>query len=840
MSVQTAPSPAGLLSATDKQRLEDVGFMTCMTLTLLGNYAQTGHFGGPLAYTPYNVAVHLAGPKFGGLRHDYRRPKHPYGDKFMLAAGHCAPTCYALWIILGEALYRKFKATGDKKYYVAPKDGFLGIDALGFRRGAGAMKTLLQEQGLADEPLFAEAKEGGRGIHALSGHIESIDQSNDVNGGPSGVGIATAAGKAAFWDMVGAPVGQPKIIAFEGEFAFCAGHAQELKTQALALKVGKRLRVMFSENNAGIDDSLIGGVIDSKYSGYDLVQQWTSYGWNVLTMANGHDYDEIVSTLKAMDDVDPADRRPVMAIGKTIKGYWPTASNGKIAGSTDQVVGYPSHPYAMKMNSDYFVTLAKTYEDTYGVQFEGIRNGAVTDPKERLIQFKTNIDVALSVLNRNGLGDWLADRLVEIGDQVKDDFKLRVDVRNDPFLDQRLRVASLPTDLQTIKVKNPASGAEKEVKIALFRKAGEVAGARRAISEVIKWTNYVTGNRVATIAADLSESVNMEHGSLWGHYDPEKNPAGTRLKAAIQEAGNASTAIGLVGQNASLDPDTFAGVWAWSGTYGAFTPLMYLPARVWSQQNQDSKFRTGVLHILAGHSGPETAADARTHFGIFAPQVWKLFPRGHVINVSFWDYNDVAAGYFAAAEVAAREKKVGIIAIEVARPDFPVADRSKFADQDIKAAAKGLYVIRDFAPGKPKDGYVVAQGSSATFNLVQVLPKLDEAGANVKVIAAISEELFDRQPESYRNAVLPAEAVYDLMFVMSGTRRMWPLRNVGPLTDDYSMTSDFHNQWLTGGTEADVIAEAHLDQKSILAGVQRFAAERSKRLEAMKSVIGKL
>ena len=332
MSVQTAPSRATLLDPKDKQRLEDVGFMTCMTLTLLGNYAQTGHFGGPLAYTPYNVAVHLAGPELGGLRHDYRRPKHPYGDKFMLAAGHCAPTCYALWMIMGEALYRKFKATGDKKYYVAPKDGFLAIDALGFRRGAGALKTLLQDQGLANDPLFAEAKEGGRGIHALSGHIESIDQSNDVNGGPSGVGLASAAGKAAFWDMVGAPINQPKVIAFEGEFALCAGHAQELKTQALALKVGKRLRVMFSENNAGIDDSLMGGVIDSKYTGYDFVEQWTSYGWNVMTMANGHDYDQIVGALKAMDDVDPNDRRPIIVIGKTIKGYWPTASNGKIAG----------------------------------------------------------------------------------------------------------------------------------------------------------------------------------------------------------------------------------------------------------------------------------------------------------------------------------------------------------------------------------------------------------------------------------------------------------------------------------------------------------------------------
>ncbi len=813
----------------DTQQLEDVGFLTCMTLVLLGNYAQTGHFGGPLAYTPYNVAVHLAGPKLGGLRYDYRRPKHPYADKFMLAAGHCAPTCYALWMIMGQALSRKFQLTGDRKYYVDPKVSFLPIDALGFRRGAGALQTLLHDSGLADHPLFAQAK--GRGIHALSGHIESTDQTNDVNGGPSGVGIATAAGKAAFWDMVGAPVGQPKIVAFEGEFALCSGHAQELKTQALALKVGKRLRVMFSYNNAGIDDALLGGVIDSKFTGYDLVEQWTSYGWNVYTLADGHDYDQLVGVLNAMDASDPGDRRPMIVIGRTIKGYWPCAAHGKVSAACDQIVGYPSHPYAMKMNSDYFVSLASTFEERYGVTFQGIREGAVTDTRERLIQFKTNIDVAMSVLEKNGLGDWLADTLVEIGDTVKDDLTLRIDInaKVDPFLDERLLVENLPAEPQTLTVKNPASGAEKQIKLLLFRKSGEAAGARRAISEILKWHNYVTGNRVLTIAADLSESVNLEHGSLWGHYDPETNPSGTRLKAAIQEAGNASTAIGLVGQSASVDPETFSGVWAWSGTYGAFTPLMYLPARVWSQQNQDSRFRTGVLNILAGHSGPETAADARTHFGIFSPQVWKLFPRGQVINLAFWDYNDVAPGYFAAAAIAAREKNVGIIIVEVARPDFVVADRSTFADTDVRAAAKGLYVIREFAPG-PRHGYVIAQGASSTFNLVAILPKLVAAGVNVKVIAAVSEELFDRQPESYRRSVLPPDALEDLMFVTTGTKRMWPIRNSGPLTEAYSLTADQEDMWLTGGSEADVIAEAHLDQASIFKGVQRFAEARATRL----------
>jgi hypothetical protein len=43
--------------------------------------------------------------------------------------------------------------------------------------------------------------------------------------------------------------------------------------------------------------------------------------------------------------------------------------------------------------------------------------------------------------------------------------------------------------------------------------------------EILKWLNYVTDNRVLTVAADLSESVNLEHGSP-GHYDPETNPPG--------------------------------------------------------------------------------------------------------------------------------------------------------------------------------------------------------------------------------------------------------------------------------------------------------------------------
>ena len=113
---------------------------------------------------------------------------------------------------------------------------------------------------------------------------------------------------------------------------------------------------------------------------------------------------------------------------------------------------------------------------------------------------------------------------------------------------------------------------------------------------------------------------------------------------------------------------------------------------------------------------------------------------------------------------------------------------------------------------------------------MKILPRLEEAGINVKIISAISEELFDRQPEAYRDAVLPAAALLDAMVVSTGTRRMMPVKNLGPLADEYSLTSDWDNQWLTGGLEGEVIEEAHLDPESIFNGISRFAKDRDKRL----------
>ena len=75
------------------------------------------------------------------------------------------------------------------------------------------------------------------------------------------------------------------------------------------------------------------------------------------------------------------------------------------------------------------------------------------------------------------------------------------------------------------------------------------------------------------------------------------------------------------------------------------------------------------------------------------------------------------------------------------------------------------------------------------------------------------------------------------MVVSTGTRRVWPYKFLGPLTDEYSMTSDWDHQWLTSGLENDVIAEAHLDPEAIFKGIERFAKARPDRIARQAKLI---
>ena len=91
---------------------------------------------------------------------------------------------------------------------------------------------------------------------------------------------------------------------------------------------------------------------------------------------------------------------------------------------------------------------------------------------------------------------------------------------------------------------------------------------------------------------------------------------------------------GLATVNLSADPFAqFDGFWGACSTYGSFSYLKYGPMRLFSQLAQDNELKVGKVLSIAGHSGPETAEDCRTHFGIFSIGVTQLFPEGHVIDL---------------------------------------------------------------------------------------------------------------------------------------------------------------------------------------------------------------
>ncbi|MCK4577520.1 MAG: transketolase, partial [Candidatus Marinimicrobia bacterium] len=253
-------------------------------------------------------------------------------------------------------------------------------------------------------------------------------------------------------------------------------------------------------------------------------------------------------------------------------------------------------------------------------------------------------------------------------------------------------------------------------------------------------------------------------------------------------------------------------------TYGSFSYLKYGPMRLFSQVAQDSELKIGRLLWIAGHSGPETAEDSRTHFGIFAPGVTQLFPDGQVINLHPWEHNEVAP-----AVGAALATDVPIIALHLTRPPITIPDRGALEMPSHLEAAKGAYIIRDYERNKDKEGTVIIRGTSATNSMMGLLSRLKEEGPNIKVVAAISWGLFMRQTKHYQeqvlskwdwgNSMIVANQAYRLMQDWIGTRA----------NKQYAITPDWDNRWRTGGSVEEIIEESHLDAEHIWEGMLLFA-----------------
>jgi transketolase len=82
---------------------------------------------------------------------------------------------------------------------------------------------------------------------------------------------------------------------------------------------------------------------------------------------------------------------------------------------------------------------------------------------------------------------------------------------------------------------------------------------------------------------------------------------------------------------------------------------------------------------------------------------------------------------------------------------MPTLDRTRYAAAS--GLARGGYVLAD-APGGDPEVILIATGTEVGL-AVDAHEQLREDGVRARVVSLPSWELFDRQPQAYRDAVLP-------------------------------------------------------------------------------------
>ena len=778
MPMQTVARPTFDALSAHFHHWRKTGDLIDQCIDLMLNLRQSGHPGGSRSKVPMLVAATLG----AGMRWDVRRPEKAFGDRFVLVAGHCCPLAYGMLAVYNEALRIRHQQTGDARFLV-PR---------------------AEERALYWEELLWLRHNGH-----LAGHAEMEGRTLFFkwNTGPSGHGAPAALGQAMALKHAGA--GEVKVFAMEGEGGHTAGAHHEVKNSAWGLGLDN-LVYLFDWNDHGID------FFPNSSVAHGTPEDWfRSYGWRTAGTMAGEDYAELTRALLSIVHSEDSGGRPGVVWAKTRKGRG------------YHVYDYKSHGAAHKRNSELFWRCRADFQEKYGVSFEGF--GDEHDPGEEACREQTRswFQTVFGVLRDDrALVEYLADTLVELGDSVPE--------RPEGFRLDRAGSANMARDRSWL--------ATEKLPAELFAAPGEKAPNRVGFAKFGAWVNARAKTEmgrplVIACSADLADSTNIsgfakDFGDVrgFGWYERDTNVEGCLLPQQITEFTNSGLMAGMASVNFSDDPEhEFVGYWGACSTYGSFSYLKYGLMRLFSQLAQDCDLKVGKVIWVAGHSGPETAEDSRTHFGVFAPGVTQLFPDGHVINLHPWEHNEVAP-----ALAAALSTERPIIVLHLTRPPVVLPDREKLGVPSHLEAAKGAYVVREHDPARPKEGTLIVQGTASTDSIYALLPRIQDGSApNVKIVQAVSWELFQLQSPEYRARVLPHADWLDSTVVTNGARRLMHDWLPHKVAERYAMSSDWDDRWRTGGSVEEVKIEAHIDPESLLAGIRKFAAERDERLRAI-------
>ena len=227
-------------------------------------------------------------------------------------------------------------------------------------------------------------------------------------------------------------------------------------------------------------------------------------------------------------------------------------------------------------------------------------------------------------------------------------------------------------------------------------------------------------------SADLTPSNNTLPAGEES-FSPE-NPKGRYIRYGVREHGMAAIMNGMA---------LHGGVLPYSGTFFVFSDYMRPAMRMSALMEQQ------VVYVLT-HDSIGLGEDGPTHQPEAHLWAYRIIPNMTVIRPM--DANETAEAW-----KSALKNKKGPTCLVLTRQNLPVYDRAGLGWAKSEEAQKGGYVLcedEDF------ESIIIATGSEVEL-AVEAKAKLNEQGVKVRIVSMPSTNIFDEQPQEYKESVLP-------------------------------------------------------------------------------------
>ena len=227
-------------------------------------------------------------------------------------------------------------------------------------------------------------------------------------------------------------------------------------------------------------------------------------------------------------------------------------------------------------------------------------------------------------------------------------------------------------------------------------------------------------------SADLTPSNNTLPAGEES-FSPE-NPKGRYIRYGVREHGMAAIMNGMA---------LHGGVLPYSGTFFVFSDYMRPAMRMSALMEQQ------VVYVLT-HDSIGLGEDGPTHQPEAHLWAYRTIPNMTVIRPM--DANETAEAW-----KSALKNKKGPTCLVLTRQNLPVYDRAGLGWAKSEEAQKGGYVLCE---DKDFEAIIIATGSEVEL-AVEAKTKLNEQGIKVRIVSMPSTNIFDEQPQEYKESVLP-------------------------------------------------------------------------------------